>query len=44
MYQTKIKTLHPTINNINNEQVPIPIETAYFLEYGERDINKPNRY
>ncbi|WP_300485470.1 hypothetical protein [uncultured Brachyspira sp.] len=44
MYQTKIKTLHPTINNIRDEQVPIPIETTYFLEDGERDPTKPNRY
>ena len=44
MYQPKIKTLHPTINNINDEQIPIPIETAYFLEDGERDPAKPNRY
>ena len=44
MYQTKIKTLHPTINNIRDEQVPIPIETTYFLEDGERDPTKTNRY
>ena len=44
MYQPKIKTLHPTINNISDEQIPIPIETAYFLEDGERDPAKPNRY
>lgn len=41
---SRIKTLHPTIANINDEQVPIPIETAYFLEDGERDPNKPHRY
>ena len=44
MYQPKIKTLHPTINNISDEQIPIPIETAYFLDDGERDPTKPNRY
>ena len=41
---SRIKTLHPTINNINDEQIPTPIETAYFLEDGERDPNKPHRY
>ncbi len=41
---SRIKTLHPTINNISDEQIPIPIETAYFLEDGERDPTKPNRY
>ena len=41
---SRIKTLYPTINNITDEQIPIPIETAYFLEDGERDPAKPNRY
>ena len=41
---TRIKTLHPTINNISDPQIPIPIETVYFLEDGERDKNRPNRY
>ena len=40
----RIKTLHPTINNISDEQLPIPIESVYFLEDGVRDKNKPNRY
>ena len=41
---TRIRSLHPTINNISDEQIPIPIESVYFLEDGERDKNKPNRY
>ena len=41
---SRIKTLHPTINNINDEQTPIPIETIFFLEEARRDPNKPNRF
>lgn len=35
--------MYPTLNP-TEEQTPIPIEYAYFLEDGEQDPNKPNRY
>ena len=41
---SRIKTLHPTIANINDEQTPIPIETIFFLEEARRDPNKPHRF
>ena len=46
MYNTnKIKTLFPNKSNIaNDEQVPIPIETIFFLEESKRDLSKPNRF
>ena len=30
---TKIKTLYPTINNITDEQIPIPIETIWLKHH-----------
>ena len=37
--------LYPNKENISTDQnLPIPIETVYFLEDGEQDITKPNRY
>ena len=46
MYElNRIKTLHPNLTNATtDERVPVPIETAYFLEEAEQDRNKPNRY
>ena len=35
--------MYPTLNPAE-EPTPIPIEYVYFLEDGERDISKPNRY
>ena len=35
--------MYPTLNPAE-EQTPIPIEYAYFLEDGEQDPSKPNRY
>ena len=44
-YQGKIRTLFPNRTNItNDEQVPIPIETAFFLEDSTPDSTKLNRY
>lgn len=41
----RIKTQFPNRNNItNDEDIPIPIETAFLLEDGERDKSKPNRF
>ena len=37
--------LYPNKESISTDQsLPIPIETVYFLEDGEQDTNKPNRY
>lgn len=41
---SRFKSLHPTIDNITDEQVPIPIESAFFLEDGQQDKDKFNRY
>lgn len=41
---SRFKSLHPTIDNITDEQVPIPIESAFFLEDGKPDKDKFNRY
>ena len=35
--------MYPTLNPAE-EQTPIPIEYAYFLEDGQQDPSKPNRY
>ncbi|WP_289705344.1 hypothetical protein, partial [Bacteroides acidifaciens] len=35
--------MYPTLNPAE-EQTPIAIEYAYFLEDGEQDPSKPNRY
>ncbi len=35
--------MYPTLNPAE-EPTPIPIEYAYFLEDGEQDPSKPNRY
>ena len=36
---------YPNNGNISTDQaLPIPIETVNFLEDGEQDTNKPNRY
>lgn len=35
--------MYQTLNPID-EQTPIPIESAYFLEDGERDKTRPNRF
>ena len=41
----KVKTQYPNRFNItNDEQIPIPIETAFFLEGATPDSNKLNRY
>lgn len=41
----KIKTLFPNKTNIaNDEQVPIPIESIFYLEESTRDLSKPNRF
>ena len=41
----KIKTQYPNKFNItNDEQIPIPIETIFFLEDATRDLYKPNRF
>lgn len=41
----RVKTQQPTIANISEDNiVPVPIETAYFLEDAQEDLTKPNRY
>ena len=41
----RVKTLYPNSNNIvNDEEIPISIESAFFLEDANKDLNKPNRY
>ena len=40
-----MRNIFPNRENIvNDEQVPVPIETAFFLEDGQRDPTKFNRY
>ena len=36
-----MKTLH---SSLNNEQLPIPLEYVYFIQDGEQDKTRPNRY
>lgn len=41
----RVKTLYPNANNIvNDEDTPIPIESAFFLEDAEKDPYKANRF
>lgn len=41
----RVKTMFPTKANVAiDPETPIPIEAAYFLEDGEQDPTKPNRY
>ena len=40
---SRFKSLHPTIDNNTDEQVPIPIESAFFLEDGKPDKDKFNK-
>lgn len=45
MLSNKLTSLYPNKNNItSDEQLPIPIEMCFFLEDGERDPNKFNRF
>ena len=45
MITNKLSSLYPSKSNITSEeQLPIPIEIAYFLEDSTPDNTKPNRY
>lgn len=45
MHPSKLSSLYPNKSNItSDEQLPIPIEIAYFLEDSEPDNTKLNRY
>ena len=44
-FPPRVKTQFPNMENIiNDEDTPIPIESAFFLEDAENDIYKANRY
>ena len=41
----RVKTQHPKPTDIPTQTLtPIPIETVFFLEDGNQDLNQPNRY